>query len=88
VIEMIESRAEHYASVCPMMFFYGLPGVLGRMVAEVDLTVTYDDAIDEHMAFPSIDDAVNAAVPLRRRSLVAARAARRVSFPCQFGRRG
>jgi ubiquinone/menaquinone biosynthesis C-methylase UbiE len=62
VIEMIESRAEYYASVCPMMFFYGLPGVLGRMVAEADLTVTYDEAIDERMAFPSIDDAVDAAV--------------------------
>ncbi|MDQ1492403.1 MAG: hypothetical protein QOJ23_4917, partial [Actinomycetota bacterium] len=31
VIELIESRAEYYASVCPMMFFFGLPGVLGRM---------------------------------------------------------
>jgi ubiquinone/menaquinone biosynthesis C-methylase UbiE len=62
VIEMIETRAEYYASVCPMMFFYGLPGVLGRMVAEADLCVTYDEAIDERMAFPSIDDAVDAAV--------------------------
>jgi ubiquinone/menaquinone biosynthesis C-methylase UbiE len=62
VIEMIESRAEYYASVCPMMFFYGLPGVLGRMVAEADLSVTYDEAIDERMAFPSIADAVDAAV--------------------------
>jgi ubiquinone/menaquinone biosynthesis C-methylase UbiE len=62
VIEMIESRAEYYASVCPMMFFYGLPGVLGRMVAEAGLTVTYYEAIDERMAFPSIDDAVDAAV--------------------------
>jgi ubiquinone/menaquinone biosynthesis C-methylase UbiE len=62
VIEMIESRAEYYASVCPMMFFYGLPGVLGRMVAEAGLTVTCDEAFDERMAYPSIDDAVDTAV--------------------------
>ena len=62
VIELIESRAEYYASVCPMMFFYGLPGVLGRMVGEANLTVTHDEATDERMAFPSIDDAVNAGI--------------------------
>ncbi len=62
VIELIETRAEYYASVCPMMFFYGLPGVLGRMVAEADLTVTHDEIIDERMGFPSIDEAVNTAI--------------------------
>ncbi len=62
VIELIESRAEYYASVCPMMFFYGLPGVLGRMVAEADLAVTCDEAFDERMAFPSIEVAVDAAI--------------------------
>jgi ubiquinone/menaquinone biosynthesis C-methylase UbiE len=62
VIELIETRAEYYASVCPMMFFYGLPGVLGRMVGEAGLTVIHDDAIAERMAFPSIDDAVNAGI--------------------------
>ena len=62
VIDLIESRAEYYASVCPMMFFYGLPGVLGRMVAEAGLTVTHDEAVDERMAFPSIDDAVDAGI--------------------------
>jgi ubiquinone/menaquinone biosynthesis C-methylase UbiE len=62
VIELIETRAEYYASVCPMMFFYGLPGVLGRMVAEADLTVTCDELIDERMAFPSVDEAVNTAI--------------------------
>jgi hypothetical protein len=62
VIELIETRAEYYASVCPMMFFYGLPGVLGRMVAEADLAVTHDEAIDEHMAFPSLEEAVDAAI--------------------------
>ena len=62
VIELIETRAEYYASVCPMMFFYGLPGVLGRMVSEAKLTVTYDEDIDERMAFPSIDEAVGTGI--------------------------
>ncbi len=62
VIELIESRAEYYASVCPMMFFYGLPGVLSRMVAEAGLTVIHDEAVDERMAFPSLDDAVDAGI--------------------------
>ena len=62
VIELIETRAEYYASVCPMMFFYGLPGVLGRMVSEAKLTVTHDETIDERMAFPSIDEAVRTGI--------------------------
>ncbi|MGH9036751.1 MAG: class I SAM-dependent methyltransferase [Acidimicrobiia bacterium] len=63
VIELIETRAEYYVSVCPMMFFYGLPGVLGRMVEdEANLAVIYDETIDERMAFPSIDDAVDAGI--------------------------
>jgi ubiquinone/menaquinone biosynthesis C-methylase UbiE len=62
VIDLVESRAEYYASVCPMMFFYGLPGVLGRMVAEAGLAVIHDEAFDERMAFPSIDDAVDAGI--------------------------
>ena len=62
VIELIETRAEYYASVCPMMFFYGLPGVLGRMVAEAGLAVTSDELIDERMTFPSIDEAVKTAI--------------------------
>jgi ubiquinone/menaquinone biosynthesis C-methylase UbiE len=62
VIELIETRAEYYASVCPMMFFYGLPGVLGRMVSEANLAVTYDETIDEQMAFPSIDEAVDTGI--------------------------
>jgi ubiquinone/menaquinone biosynthesis C-methylase UbiE len=62
VIELVESRAEYYASVCPMMFFYGLPGVLGRMVGEAGLSVIHDEATAERMAFPSIDDAVNAGI--------------------------
>ncbi|MDQ1515806.1 MAG: hypothetical protein QOE80_1636 [Actinomycetota bacterium] len=62
VIELIESRAEYFASVCPMMFFYGLPGVLGRMVAEAGLTVANDEAVDEFMVFPSVEKAVDAAI--------------------------
>lgn len=63
VIELIETRAEYYASVCPMMFFYGLPGVLGRMVVEDGgLAVIHDEAFDERMAFPSVDEAVSAAI--------------------------
>ena len=62
VIELVESRAEYYASVCPMMFFYGLPGVLGRMVGEAGLTVIHDESFAERMAFPSVDDAVNAGI--------------------------
>ena len=62
VIELVESRAEYYASVCPMMFFYGLPGVLGRMVGEAGLTVTHDESFAERMAFPSVDDAVDAGI--------------------------
>jgi len=62
VIELIESRAEYYASICPMMFFYGLPGVLSRMVAEVGLSVVHDETFDERMTFPSVDEAVDTAI--------------------------
>lgn len=62
VIELVESRAEYYASVCPMMFFYGLPGVLGRMATEAGLTVISDEAADERMTYPSIDEAVDAGI--------------------------
>jgi SAM-dependent methyltransferase len=62
VIDLIESRAEYYASVCPMMFFYGLPGVLSRMAAEAGLTVTHDEAFDERMSFPSVADAVESGI--------------------------
>ena len=58
ILDLIESRARYYASVCPMMFFYGLPGVLPRMVAEAGLTVLRDESVDGRMHFPSIDAAV------------------------------
>jgi hypothetical protein len=45
-----------------MMFFYGLHGVLGRMAGEAGLTVIHDEAVDERMSFPSIDEAVDAGI--------------------------
>jgi ubiquinone/menaquinone biosynthesis C-methylase UbiE len=62
VIELIESRAAYYAAVCPMMFFYGLPGVLPRMAAEVGLEVLHDELIGDPMPFASVDDAVDTAI--------------------------
>lgn len=62
VIDLIESRARYYASVCPMMFFYGLPGVLSRMVAEAGLAVLHDQIVDARMVFPSVAAAVDAAL--------------------------
>lgn len=62
VIELIESRAQYYASVCPMMFFYGLPGVLSRMVGETGLTVLHDEVVDARMRFPSVEAAAEAAI--------------------------
>ncbi len=62
VIELIESRAAYYAAVCPMMFFYGLPGVLSRMLAEAGLEVLHDERVEEPMRFASVQDAVDTAV--------------------------
>jgi ubiquinone/menaquinone biosynthesis C-methylase UbiE len=62
VIDLIESRAQYYASVCPMLFFYGLPGVLSRMVAEAGLTVLHDETVDGRMRFPSVEVAAEAAI--------------------------
>jgi ubiquinone/menaquinone biosynthesis C-methylase UbiE len=62
VIDLIESRAQYYASVCPMIFFYGLPRVLSRMVTEAGLTVLHDVTVDGRMHFPSIDVAADAAI--------------------------
>ena len=61
MVELLETRAQYYASLFPMVFSYGLPGVLGRMVSEAKLAVTYDETIDERMAFPSVDEAVRMA---------------------------
>jgi ubiquinone/menaquinone biosynthesis C-methylase UbiE len=62
VIELIESRAEYYSSVCPMMFFYGLPGVLPRMFAEAGLEQITTRTINGVMRYTSPDEAVAAAV--------------------------
>ena len=62
VIELIESRAAYYAAVCPMMFFYGLPRVLSRMLVEGGLEVLHDELVEEPMRFDSIEQAVDTAV--------------------------
>lgn len=62
VIDLIESRAAYYAAVCPMMFFYGLPGVLSRMLVEAGLEVLHDERVEEPMGFASVEDAVDTAV--------------------------
>lgn len=61
-IDLIESRAQYYASVCPMMFFYGLPGVLARMVTDAGLSVVHDVSLDTRMHFPSAEEAAEAPV--------------------------
>src|SRR5438270_11721481 len=45
-----------------MMFFYGLPGVLSRMVAEAGLRVLHDETVDGRMRFPSVETASEAAI--------------------------
>jgi len=62
VIELIESRAEYYATICPLMFFYGLPGVLERMVREAGLDLVGHEAIEGRMRYATPDEAVDAAV--------------------------
>ncbi|MDX6555776.1 MAG: hypothetical protein QOD86_1971 [Miltoncostaeaceae bacterium] len=62
VIDLIESRASYYAAVCPMTFFYGLPGVLPRMLVEAGLEVVHDELVEEPMAFDSVERAVDTAV--------------------------
>jgi ubiquinone/menaquinone biosynthesis C-methylase UbiE len=62
VIELIESRAQYYSAVCPMMFFYGLPGVMPRMMAEAGLDDVAATTIDGTMRFASPEDAADAAI--------------------------
>jgi ubiquinone/menaquinone biosynthesis C-methylase UbiE len=61
VIEMVESRAGYYSGICPMIFFYGLPGVLARMMEEAGLTVLHEAVSDEPMRFPDLEQAIEAA---------------------------
>ena len=59
-IELIETRAEYYSGVCPMIFFYGLPGVLARMLADAGLEVEREETLAESMRFGSVEEAVEA----------------------------
>lgn len=62
VIELIESRAEYFSAVCPMMFFYGLPGVMPRMVDEAGLDLVEQETMQTTMSFPGVDEAVETAI--------------------------
>jgi ubiquinone/menaquinone biosynthesis C-methylase UbiE len=62
VIEIVETRAQYYSAVCPMMFFYGLPGVLPRMVEQMGLHVDAAVDVGTPIRFPSVEDAVRCAV--------------------------
>ena len=62
VIELIETRAEYYSAVCPLMFFYGLPGVLPRMLGEAGLDTLATRTIDGRMRFPTVEEAVETAI--------------------------
>ena len=62
VIDIIERRAAYYSSVCPMMFFYGLPGVLPRMLEQVGLAVEAEARLDSPMRYADVQEAVSAAV--------------------------
>jgi ubiquinone/menaquinone biosynthesis C-methylase UbiE len=62
VIALIETRAEYFSAVCPMMFFYGLPGVMPRMVGEAGLELIEHETWEARMAFRDVDDAVATAI--------------------------
>ena len=52
VIELIETRAAYFSAVCPMMFFYGLPGVLPRMIEEAGMEPGGVNSIPGRMRSP------------------------------------
>lgn len=62
VIDIIESRAGYYSSACPMMFFYGLPGVLARMLDQVGLDVEATATLDTPMRYASVEEAVSGTI--------------------------
>jgi ubiquinone/menaquinone biosynthesis C-methylase UbiE len=62
VIELIETRADYFSAVCPMMFFYGLPGVLPRMIDEAGMEAGEVITIPGRMRFADAAEAVEAAV--------------------------
>ena len=62
VIDIVESRAGYYSSVCPMMFFYGLPGVLARMLDQAGLEVETSVTLDAPMRYADVQEAVSGAI--------------------------
>lgn len=62
VIPLIETRAAYFSAVCPMMFFYGLAGVLPRMIAEAGMEPGETISIPGRMRFADAAEAVEAAV--------------------------
>jgi hypothetical protein len=62
VVELVETRANYFSAVCPMMFFYGLPGVMDRMVGEAGLAAEEVRTIDARMDFADVEEAVDAAI--------------------------
>jgi ubiquinone/menaquinone biosynthesis C-methylase UbiE len=62
VIELVETRANYFSAVCPMMFFYGLPGVMARMIDEAGLVAEEVRTIDARMRFADVEEAVEAAI--------------------------
>jgi ubiquinone/menaquinone biosynthesis C-methylase UbiE len=62
VIDIVESRAAYYSSVCPLMFFYGLPGVLPRMLDQVGLEVETASTMDTPMLYADVQEAVSGAI--------------------------
>lgn len=62
VIDIVESRAAYYSSVCPMMFFYGLPGVLARMLEQAGLEVETEMTMDTPMRYADVQEAVSGAI--------------------------
>ncbi len=62
VVALIETRAEYFSAVCPMMFFYGLPGVMPRMIDEAGLELIDLVTLDATMSFSSVADAVDTAI--------------------------
>jgi ubiquinone/menaquinone biosynthesis C-methylase UbiE len=62
IIARVETRARYFSAVCPMMFFYGLPGVMARMVGEAGLAAEEIRSIDARMGFADVEEAVEAAI--------------------------
>jgi ubiquinone/menaquinone biosynthesis C-methylase UbiE len=62
VIELVETRAAYFSAVCPMMFFYGLPGVLPRMIAEAGMEMAGSTTIAGRMRFADAAEAAEAAI--------------------------